>query len=359
MRIRLIDGLAVLAAAALIVLGGSVHAAESPEGELRFLAGDQAPAWVGQKVELYLELWSDGFSFGEQHFVLPEVPGAFLLQGDANTVKLTESRQGVTWQGLRYTLFLYPQRAGELSVPPFDVRFTVRAGFGAEPSEFRFRTDALGIEARLPRGARPGELLVTTTEFSLQGSWDRSPPTEGPLQLQTGDALTLEVSRRAADVPGMVFQPLPRRGIEGLGEYPAAPVVSDRVNRGELVGTRSDSVTFICEKPGRYVIPEWRFSWWDPVREELSERVIPEMTLEVTANAAYGPEAAAAGKGARWLWAILIGVAAIGLVLALGRHRLAVLRDALGRLWGQTRQLRSGRSARPGSLQPLNPRSSE
>jgi hypothetical protein len=357
MRIRLIEGLALLAAAASVALGGAVQAAESPEGELRFVAGAQGPAWVGQKVELYLELWTDGFSFGEQQFVLPEVPGDFLLQGDANTVKLTESRQGVTWQGLRYTLFLYPHRPGELRVPPFEVRFTARAGFGSEPSEFGFRTDALRIEARLPGGARPGELLVTTTEFSLQGSWNRSPPAEGPLQLQTGDALTLAVSRRAADVPGMVFEPLPRRGIEGLGEYPAAPVVSDRVNRGELVGTRNDSVTFICEQPGRYVIPEWRFSWWDPVREELSAKVIPELTLEVTANAAYGPEVA--GEGGRLPWAIFIGVVAVGLALALGRHRPAVIRDAVGRLWDRTRRRRSRPRTRRGSLQPLNPRSSE
>lgn len=358
MRIRLIEGLVLLAAAASVALGGAVQAAESSEGQLRFVAGTQGPAWVGQKVELYLELWSDGFSFGDQQFVLPEVPGAFLLQGDASTVKLSENRQGVTWQGLRYTLFLYPQKPGELRVPPFEVRFTVRAGFGTEPSEFGFRTDALRIEARLPDGARPGELLVTTADFSLQGSWSRPPPAEGPLQLQTGDALTLEVSRRAADVPGMVFQPLPRRGIEGLGEYPAAPVVADRVNRGALVGTRNDSVTFVCEKPGRYVIPEWRFTWWDPVRVELSEKVIPEVTLEVTANAAYGPEAAA-GEGVSRLWAILIGLVAIGLVLALVRPRLVAVRDAVGRVWEQTRGRWSGRRTRRGSLQPLNPRSSE
>ena len=56
--------------------------------------------WVGQKLELNLELWSTGYSFGDQLFVLPEISGGYLMQADSTTVKLSESRAGVQWHDM-------------------------------------------------------------------------------------------------------------------------------------------------------------------------------------------------------------------------------------------------------------------
>lgn len=337
----LLAGLPDFAAAAA---AGPLHA------EIRFTPAREDPAWLGQEVELYLDLWSDGFSFGDQLFVLPEVPGGFLLQADSSTVKLSESRAGVTWQGLRYTLLFYPQTAGRLEVPPFEVSFTARAGFGSEPAVFRFHTEPLVLEARRPDGTRPGDLVVTTAEFRLEAAWDRDIPEGGALQLQTGDALTLQVRRQAADVPGMAFAPLPEPVIAGLGVYAAAPRVKDQVNRGELSGERTDRITFVCERAGRYEIPEWRFQWWDPLEQRLSERVIPALSLEVSVNPAYGP-AAYAGEESR-------GGGKSGLVLV---ALLAALAGAAAwrLLGGRSRRgpvASTAPARRTGRLVPLNPR---
>ena len=332
-------------------------AAASLEGEVRFTAAQDQPAWVGQEVKLNLELWSDGFSFGDQLFILPDVPGGFLLQGDSSTVKLSETRGGVAWQGLRYTLLFYPQAAGRLEVPEFDVSYTARAGFGSAPTAFSFRTEPLAVEVRLPPGASPGDLLVTTSAFELEADWDRDLPAEGPLRLQTGDALTLEVRRRAADVPGMVFAPLPLPALDGLGVYPAKPSVRDQVNRGELAGARTDRLTIVCESAGTYVIPELRFQWWDPAAQRLSEKVIPALQLEVGLNPFYGegPEAFDAAAGRRWLGPALV----TGLVLLLlaGVWRLGGPRlvDWL-HSWWQGHVSASGEPGRrTGRLLPLNP----
>jgi hypothetical protein len=350
---RLTDWL--LAPALLAMLLGPVRApaAEPLRGEVRFTAAQAEPAWVGQEVELHLELWSDGFSFGDQLFVLPEVPGGFLLQGDSSTVKLSENRSGVAWQGLRYTLLFYPQSAGRLEVPPFDVGFTARAGFGSQPAAFRFRTEPLALEVRRPAGTGPGDLLVTTTGFTLEASWDRDVPAEGPLLLQAGDALTLEVRRRAADVPGMLFVPLPEPRIAGLGVYAEAPRVDDAVNRGELSGERTDRITFICEKAGRYEIPEWRFQWWDPVQQRLAARVIPALALEVAVNPAYGPAAGAPAEpfGDRG-YAIALAAVLAALAMAAAWRRFS----RGGEPRSAVAPVQAGR--RTGRLLPLNPRRS-
>ncbi len=238
--------------------------------------------------------------------------GGYLVQADSTTVKLNEKRGDSQWQGLRYSLLFYPQREGRLEVPPFDVQFSASAGFGTEPARFAFRTPPVTVDVRLPPGAERSGLLVTTGSFSMEASWTPQVPTDGALELKVGDSLALEVKRQAEDVPGMVFAPLPDFSIEGLAAYPEAPVVKDSVNRGSLTGSRSDSITFICEREGRYSIPELRFQWWDPGREVLSEKVIPALELDVAANPAF-----ASGPSAQEKSGFSLNPKALGMLVAL------------------------------------------
>ncbi len=345
---------------ALMVSATAIHASGSLQGEIRFAAERQGAVWLGQEVELYLDLWSDGFSFGDQLFVVPEVKGGYLLQADSNTVKLNEKRDGVAWQGLRYTLLFYPQRAGRLEVPSFEVRFSARAGYGSEPSGFQFQTPALFVEARLPPGADGGGLLVTSTSFTMEASWTPGQTGDGPLDLKTGDAVTLEVTRRAQDVPGMVFSPLPEFSIDGLGAYPDAAQVNDRINRGSLTGERTDSVTFICEREGNFEIPEMRFQWWDPEQEVLAEKVIPAQELAVAANPAYAGGAArvpsSAGKWLNWK-SVVVVIAGVLLLVYPGRWLAQFMAGRWPQLQVKIRAYFAKWVKRANVLQPLNPRS--
>ena len=295
MMLNLINAMKTLWLACLAVLLSSPTCADGELlGDIRFQAATDEVSWVGQQLELQLELWTNGFSFANQLFVLPEVKGAYLLQPDATTVKLSDNRNGEQWQGLRYTFLLYPQKEGRLEVPSFDVSFAARAGFGSEPANFRFSTGSLQVETRLPPGADPGSLLVSTTSFTVESAWTPADGTDSPVNLKVGDAITLTVTRRAEDVPGMVFEPLPEIAIDGLGIYPKTPQLNDRVDRGSLVGERTDSVTFVCEREGNYPLPVFVFQWWDPVQESLSEQRIESLELNVAAN----PDWAAASDAA-------------------------------------------------------------
>lgn len=303
---------------AMVLLQAVVAGADEERlADIRFQAASSDAVWVGQEVELQLEMWTDGFSFGKQLFIPPEVRGGYLLQADSSTVKLNEQRGGEQWQGLRYTLLFYPQRAGRLTVPPFEVSFTASAGFGTKPTAFTFQTPEIPIEARLPPGAEAGALLVTSTGFTMEYSWEPPLPTPGPGEVQVGDAVRLEVRRTATGVPGMVFAPLPEIRIEGLRAYPEAARVNDRINRGELTGNRSDALTFICEREGSYTIPELRFQWWDPEQEQMSEEIIPARELEVVANPAFASGGTAApGRLNDFLsWKSVLGLVALAVLL--------------------------------------------
>ncbi|MGD9022108.1 MAG: hypothetical protein PVF46_09945, partial [Lysobacterales bacterium] len=254
--------------------GGGVESAVA----ISIQAGQET--WAGQQVTVDLDLKTTGYSFSNAHFNLPEVAGAFLMQTDTTTLKLTERINGTSWQIVRYPLALYPQKSGRLIIPPIDVRFTTSAGFGSAEMAFELQTEALELNVSLPPGAKEGALLVTTASFELDHSWQ---PVSGTASI--GDAFTLTVTRRVKNISAMLLPPLPVFQIEGLSVYPQAPEINDRTSRGDLTGERIDSVIWIVEKPGSYAIPGTRFNWWDPEREELQQRIVPGLSIQATAPA--------------------------------------------------------------------------
>jgi hypothetical protein len=232
--------------------------------------------WMGQQITLNLDLKTTGFSFSNSHFNLPEVDGAFLMQTDTTTIKLSEKVDGQDWQVVRYPLALYPQKPGQMVIPPINVRFSTSAGFGSTEKTFEFQTKLLELAIKLPPGVKAGDLVVTTGSFQLDHNWQ---PDSGIAR--TGDALTLTVKRSADDISAMLLPPLPVFQAPGLAAYPQAPEIKDKTNRGDLTGERIDSIIWVIEKPGDYTIPGIRFQWWDPVRQELKQRIIEGINLSI------------------------------------------------------------------------------
>ncbi len=251
--------------------------------------------WAGQQITLNLDVKTTGFSFSNTRFNLPDVSGAFLMQTDSTTIKLTENINGQSWQIVRYPIALYPQKAGQLEIPPINVRFKTSAGFGSTEKAFEFQTRPLDLSISLPPGVKDGSMVITTTSFELSHQWQPDTVTA-----QTGDAFTLTVTRRAKDISAMLLPPLPVYRAAGLAAYPQAPDINDETNRGDLTGERIDSIIWVLEKPGSYAIPGIRFQWWDPDHRELRQQIIPGLKLDVlpsasssnTANIATGPESA-------------------------------------------------------------------
>jgi len=265
--------------------------------------------WAGQQVTVNLDLKTTGFSFSNSHFNLPEVSGAFLMQTDTTTIKFSENIDDETWQVIRYPLALYPQKAGQVEIPSIAVRFNTSAGFGSTEKAFEFQTEPLQLTVKLPPGVKEGELLVTTTSFELDHDWQ---PQSGTAQ--TGDAFTLTVSRRASDISAMLLPPIPVFRTEGLAAYPQPPEVNDKTNRGDLTGERIDSIIWVAEKPGSYVIPGIRFQWWDPDNRELKQQIVPGLNLDILPSPTDEISADTIDKpgesGSDYLWFLIVLFAA-------------------------------------------------
>ena len=260
--------------ASVVLAASSVLAADPVQ--LRARVRSEGPVWVGQRAPIEIDLLTPTTFASAPVFELPEIPGALLVRMEDHPTLGTEVVGGATYVIAQHDLALFAMRPGTYDIPPFAVRFASADAPGEQPVEHRLTTPPLRIEARLPPGTEHLPSLISTSALTVSEQWKPEPK-----EARVGDAFTRTVTRSAPDVPAMAFPPLPVTDLDGIAAYPKPPVVQDHSERGTFTGTRIDSVTYVCERPGPVTVPALEFPWWN-VRTQTMEKVtLPAVTRDV------------------------------------------------------------------------------
>jgi hypothetical protein len=90
--------------------------------------------------------------------------------------------------------------------------------------------------------------------------------------------------------------------VDGLTLYPAQPSLGDHTDgrTDELTSTRSDSATYMLQRPGKYALPAIDVGWWNIGEQRLEHARLDPVTFEVAASPDMA--AAAAEQRPRWDW---------------------------------------------------------
>lgn len=306
--------------------------------ELSTQISPERDAWVGERVRVYVTVLMETRPTASPRFDLPRVEGALLQQSPGSPVLGTESVDGAQYTTQRFELLLFPQRPGALAIPPIGVRVDIGAG------EVSIATPPLEARAKLPADVEPGTALITTSDLAVDERFEPAFDAEGRLELLVGDALTRTITLRAKDLLGIALPPMPVPALEGLATYPESPTLDDRLQRGALSATRSDSVTFVCAQPGTYRFPALVYTWWNPGPGTLERLTLPARTLVVVPDPdapAAVDEETATPQESRSAWAIAGGVL---LLLALvGFFRRGYVRESFRRRRERRAQREPGR----------------
>lgn len=264
-------------------------------------------AWVGQKVVLHVDvLAKDGWA-QIRKVADAEVDGAYLLRLESQGTRLSETIEGDSYTGQRYEFMLFAQRDGTLTVPSIPVDVEIRT-WGAE-SDSRIQRLSLPLVefvARTPPGAEGIRGLISTSKLTATQDWE--PETES---LVVGDAIKRRITLRAEDVSGMAFAPTRYNRIENLGIYPGEPTVDDKFARGDLNGSRVETVTYVFERAGSFALPDVELTWWNTDSRELQHIVLPGLNLQITGGPAAdstSSQQAAQQQNKRLLWSSLIAI---------------------------------------------------
>jgi hypothetical protein len=261
--------------------------------------------WPGQRLMLYVTLYTTTSFSGSTRFELPRVSGMLIMENEDRPVLGSEKIDTVSYISKRYEIALFPLRSGSLSLPDFGVEFGFR-GEDGNVAERSFQVQGQEINVLVIPGADPQRPVITTTNFQLTDKWN---PEQG--EMKVGDAFTRTVTMTADDLPGMAFPPLEIKKIDGLGIYTRQPRVEDQMQRGEFTGRRTEIITYVCERKGTFIIPQTTVQWWNPKTGDLQDVTLESMTFNVAANPLLEKEGSAAASqvdsaGFPWKWIALI-----------------------------------------------------
>ncbi|HEY2711866.1 MAG TPA: hypothetical protein VGI60_05070 [Chthoniobacterales bacterium] len=327
-----------------LVLGLSLQAAsaQEPMAKARAHLEVKGELLVGQRVILVVELLAPGFFSGTAAYNLPSVPGVLLIPPTGSPVVSSTEENGISYTLQRHEFSVFVRRAGQHEIPAFPIRLQFkRNALDEEPVEQTVQATAIQFVAKSAPGAEDLGAIICARELKIEERWNPEPG-----KAKAGDAFTRMITFSAPDVPAMAFPAFPTGTIDGLGIYPKAPEVLDKANRGTLLGQRRDTLTYVCERPGRFVIPAVKLTWWDLDTQQLRTEKFSSRTIEVAPNPALPSGTALTTSSRTWQDVVtLLGMIALAPVALVLRRKIP-----FARLWRRIID-----PFRPIRLQPLNP----
>lgn len=274
---------------------------------------------AGERLSFAVELLVQGQFSGPTYFALPKIDGAIIMQVSERPILGTQQISGETYVSARHNFAVYAQRAGSLHVPSIITRFGSKKSFDQPANEHRLQTEPFNIKVTTPPGAVAGEVVVSTSELSATETW--SPK---PVDAKVGDAFIRTITVRAHDAPAMLL-PAPIFGDpEGFAIYPESQQTQDNTERGDLIGERVDTVTYVSTQAGSLEIPELTLRWWDPSKAQWQTQKFPARLLDVADNPALATQSVSVSRLikpvtdiASWIgWFILMVTVGIVLLFA-------------------------------------------
>ncbi|QDT68815.1 hypothetical protein MalM25_17400 [Planctomycetes bacterium MalM25] len=262
-----------LAAMLLLLCGPAAEAIEKVRAEM----GVQ-DAWVGERAPFYVTLHSRGPFSGVATFELPELPRTVIVKLSSPLIG-SESIEGETWLSQRHEFAVYTWRQGEVTIPPFTVRFRSKPSYTADDESTEASTSELRFESRLPPDVAPGDEVLPTTELTFAQAW--SP--ERVESVQPGDVIERTLTRRAEGATAMMLPPLEPLAQDGIKVYEGTPKIQDRTERGASTAERLEVFKYQFVRPGTYELPPLTVRWWDTTQEKLRQSSVPGMPVRVAA----------------------------------------------------------------------------
>ncbi len=222
---------------------------------------------------------------GNMQLSKPEFDNATVRQLDETT--FSRNINGMTYEVHELTYAIFPQQAGELTIPELvfnAVEMTGRRSMFDFPG--RGRT-IRKISKQLTVNVKPvpknftGPVWLPARNLTLTGTWS------GDQQhLAAGESITRSITIRA---DGLLAAQLPRLDqpqLDSAKLYADQPKLEDAADTTGVHGKRVETAALIPTQAGPLRLPETRVIWWDLDSDSEKVATLPGETLIVAANAA-------------------------------------------------------------------------
>jgi len=233
---------------------------------------------VGQPLTIAIEIATNRWFAKGTRINNFELADTIILANSEISINGTKRLNGQTWSTQTKEITLYPRRHGDYYLPSIKVQVSVNTENDGIV-EGTIETKPQYFIISLPEALTNIEHFIVSPQVSLKILTDNENDDETSYSI--GSAITQTITIKAQDVPAMMIPPVQQTELTGLSIYQKTPQVLDKSNRGDLVGTRIESFTYIFEQAGEYEIPEQVIFWWDTSNNKLQEVIIPSLLFNV------------------------------------------------------------------------------
>jgi hypothetical protein len=212
---------------------------------------------VGQPVTLRIVVLAPNYMTSP-----PELPGFQVRNAvtrQLQSVNTSDQRDGVSYAGVQYEYAITPLEPGTYAMADQAVRIKY-AAVPPATRELNLALPRVSFEAFVPDAAAGLHPFVSAKRLNAEQQIKHSSD-----PLKPGDAVTLSVTITAEGTPAMLLPPLQFASVDGLQLYSAQPVLQDKTEARTdiMTATRTESATYMVERPGTYSLPPVEIGWWN------------------------------------------------------------------------------------------------
>ena len=297
----------------VLVLGTAAFAADP---FVRATVNADGTIRPGQQIRIDVEVFVPNFFMSSPQFPVFDLPNAIVTLSDAAD-NLNQAVNGESFAGIRRTYLVTPQAGGSYTLPPVEISFAYAAVPGeATQAKLTLPPTEFTVEGVAAGGASGA--AATAARVTLAQTFDPAVK-----ELTVGDALVRTVTVGADGMQAMMIPEPDFYAPDGVKIYRHDPaLVDEKSPRGDFVGgRRTDTVTYLFEKAGTYMLPAVELTWINPVTGKAETESAPAIDISVveavTPQAAIAPPAAASRtvpEVFRYAWKTWVPVALTGIV---------------------------------------------
>ncbi len=249
---------------------------------------DKKEVYVQEQLIYTIRVFWSSIELFDSSFSAPQIDDAVMEQlGDRRNYRSTIN--GRSYEVIEFRYAVFPQKSGELTIPPAELLSTVfansRRGFGRDPfngKQVRRTSPELTINVKPKPDSYPADKpWLPTRSLQLQENW--APKSK---EIKVGEPVTRSIIMEADGLADTVLPPIPTPSIPGIKVYPEQANTNSTVGAHGMVSKRVESQAIIATQLGTIEIPQVDITWWDVNEEAVKVTSLPARKMTVVGSTA-------------------------------------------------------------------------
>jgi len=229
-------------------------------------------------VRIYRAINIADATLSEPHFSDPDI----IVEQIEDEQTFETQRKGRRYLVTQIDYLAFPQASGTLTLDPITFQTRVmqnshqRFGmFGQTGAIKRVRSKAIHVEINaIPKNSkRP---WLPATNLQLSASWPKANP-----EFRVGEPVTRTLAIVADGISSAQLPEIHSETPAGFKQYPDQPMLQDHKDSNGVTGIRQEKIALVPTKPGTYILPAIKISWWNTETNKKEVAQIAEERIQV------------------------------------------------------------------------------